>query len=214
MADSETNWIDFYISLTPVAQTGIWAGVAVGALLVLRTPLRQLAQELVQRVNQGDKISTPWLSLERRQERDRKVVEQVTENIRREIHTPEVQREGSLARFDDAAIDALLDEVSNRFIDLIFPASDFQTQTRKDTKTSLYVTDWGTVSDFLNDTYLTATDSGVEIPVWTYGRFWQLKNERTGQYIKKSRTGDKDDSRPFNDLDVLPGDVLIAERIR
>lgn len=63
MAAAETNWIDFYISLTPVAQTGIWAGVAVATFLTLREPLQKLAGELVSRVNQGDDVSTPWLSL-------------------------------------------------------------------------------------------------------------------------------------------------------
>jgi hypothetical protein len=40
MADAETNWIDFYISLSPVFQPGIWAGVSVAALVILRHPIK------------------------------------------------------------------------------------------------------------------------------------------------------------------------------
>ena len=202
MSDVQTNWIDFYIALTPVAQTGIWAGVAVAALLILRKPLRQIGDELVRRMQMGDTFTTPWLSIEGRQERERRVVEQVAKNVRDQMKTP------------DAEIDALLEEVSSRFIDLIFPATEFPTQRHEDTKTSLYVTDWEAASDFLNEAYNAAVESGVEVPMWTYGRYWHLKNERTGDYVEKSRKGGRLDTRPFEDLGVAPGDTLVAERIR
>ena len=214
MAEAETNWIDFYISLTPVAQTGIWAGVAVAALLLLRKPLQKLGDELVRRVNQGDTVTTPWLSLETHKERERKVVEQVTENVRREIKSPNALKGISFSSIDDAEIDALLEKVGSRFVDLIFPASEFKTRHRDDKKTSLYVTDWPSVSDFLNETYFAAVESGVEIPIWTYGIYWRLKNSRTGEYIEKIGEGATLDSRHFKELGVIPGDVLIAERIR
>ena len=214
MADAQTNWIDFYISLTPVAQTGIWAGVAVSAILVLRKPLQQLGDELVRRVNQGDTVTTPWLSLEQRQERERRVVEQVTENVRKEIKAPTASQQGSLSTVDDAEIDALLEKVGNRFVDIVFPASDFVTVRRQDMKTSLYVTDWAIVSDFLNATYNAAIEGGVELPIWSYGRHWRFKNQRTGEYVEKARKGVKIDSRPFDELGIIPGDVLVAERIR
>lgn len=68
MADAETNRIDFYISLSPVAQTAIWAGVAVTALVILREPVKQFAKTVVSRVSSGDNLTTPWLTLERRAE--------------------------------------------------------------------------------------------------------------------------------------------------
>ena len=68
MADSQTNWIDFYISLSPVAQTAIWGAVAITGLVMLREPVKQFAQTVVGRVSSGDKLTTPWLSLERRAE--------------------------------------------------------------------------------------------------------------------------------------------------
>lgn len=68
MADAQTNWIDFYISLSPVAQTAIWAGVAITALVMLREPIKQFAQTIVGRVSSGDKLTMPWFSLERRAE--------------------------------------------------------------------------------------------------------------------------------------------------
>lgn len=68
MDDAQTNWIDFYISLSPVVQTAIWAGVAVTALVMLREPVKQFAKTVVGRVNSGDDFTTPWLSLERRAE--------------------------------------------------------------------------------------------------------------------------------------------------
>ncbi|MEL6914024.1 MAG: hypothetical protein AAFP13_05950 [Pseudomonadota bacterium] len=199
MADAETNWIDFYISLAPVAQTAIWAGVAVAVLLILRKPLRQLGDEIVRRMQMGDTFISPILTIE---SRDRKVAEQVTKDVLAQIKTP------------DADVDALLKEVGTRFIDLIFPATDFATLRREDTKTSLYVTDWEIVSDFLNDAYNAAVESGVEVPMWTYGRYWHFKNERTGEYLEKSRQGGRLDDRPFEDLGVAPGDTLVAERIR
>ena len=213
MTDAGTNWIDFYISLTPVAQTGIWAGVAVAALLTFRKPLRQLAEELARRVNQGDDVSTPWLSLERREEREREIVEQVTDNIRSEIRSSSKNDENRLSGIEDADIEVLLEKVSNRFVDLIFPASDFWTKTGQDAKTSLYVTDWVTVSDFLNEAYGAARQVGVQIPAWSYGRLWRLKNQRTDEYITKLKLGQKKDKRPFEDLGINPNDVLIAERI-
>ena len=214
MAGTETNWIDFFISLAPIAQTGIWAGVAVAVLFVLRKPLQKLGDELIRRVNQGDTVTTPWLSLESREERERVIVQQVTESIRREIKAPDALNGTSLSVAEDAKIDALLNEVGSRFVDLIFPASEFETTHHEDKKTSLYVTAWPVVSDFLNEIYFAAIDSGVELPIWTYGKYWHLKNKRTGKYIEKSRKGPKLDMRPFEDLGIVPGDVLIAERIR
>ncbi|WP_372572661.1 hypothetical protein [Ruegeria jejuensis] len=215
MANAETNWIDFYISLTPVAQTGIWAGVALASLLLLRKPLLQLGEVLTLRIKDGDKISTPWITLEGRQNRERKVVEQVTENLRREIKSSEAKQSGSLSAAKEGEIDELLEKVSSRFIDLIFPASSFDTDSREDVKVSLYFTDWVNASDFLNEVYISAVEGGIRsMPPWTYGRYWQLRNKRTGSYISKNRRGSKIDNRPFADLGVRPGDLLVAERIR
>lgn len=214
MADVSTNWIDFYISLAPVVQTGIWAGVSVAALLTLRKPLRQLAEELVRRVNQGDKVSTPWLSIERRQEREREVVAQVAENLRSELNNPDKDIAVINSIIDESKIDKIINIVSSRFIYFLFSSSDFNIKSGKDVKVSLYVTEWGTVSEFLNDSYISAIESGVEIPIWTYGRYWHFRNERTGKYISKAGKGQMLDGRPFSVLDVAAGDVLVAERIR
>ncbi|MEP1209493.1 MAG: hypothetical protein ABJM29_01885 [Rhizobiaceae bacterium] len=213
MANEQSNWIDFLISLTPVVQTGIWAGVAIGALATLRTPLKRLAEELVRRVNQGDKVSTPWLSIEKREARERQVVEKVAENIRKEWHTSSEESSARNSELSDDEIETLLEKARHEFVDLIFPASDFQIKTGQDAKTSLYVTDWQTVSEFLNETYLAATEIGVEIPIWTYDSFWRYRNNRTGELIVKSK-GHRMDMRPFESLDVLAGDILTAERVR
>ena len=213
MADAPTNWIDFAISLSPVVQTGIWAGVAFTALLMLRKPIRQLASELVQRVNQGDDVSTPWLSIEKREERERKVVQQVAENIRGELHVKE-EKLGKLSEIAEADIDEILDIVSNKFIELEFAADEFQTSDARDAKIALYMTNWETVSDFLNEAYMTARAAGVDLPIWSYGRYWHLKNVRTGEFITKSRLGEKYDSGSFLALGITAGDKLIAKRTR
>ena len=214
MAEAGTNWIDFLVSLTPVAQTGIWAGVALVTLLTLRRPLKQFAEELVRRVNQGDNVSTPWLSLEKKQDREREVVKQVTENIRTEIRNPSEGKAGILPRLEDDELDALLENVRSRFVDLIFPTSEFRNETGKDVKTALYVTNWSTVSDFSDDAYIAAAENGVTIPAYTYDSYWHFKNTRTGNYVLKVSPGQRDDVRPFAQLNVSPGDVLIAERIK
>ncbi len=214
MANAETNWIDFFISLTPVAQTGIWAGVAVGLVLMLRRPIQQFASELVQRVNDGDRITTPFVTIERQQGRDQRVVDKFTSNFRNEIKTTENEREGPFTGIDADQVDALLDKVGRQFIDLKFLAKEFKTKNNIDTKISLYITDWLSVSEFLNDVYFAAVESGIKIPIWTYGKYWRLKNERTGEILIKNVIGEKLDTRPFDHLCVKPGDVLIAERVK
>lgn len=213
MADAETNWIDFYVALTPVAQTAIWAGVSMVVLVTLRQPLKDLAEEFVRRVNQGDAITTPWLSLER-SERERTVVEQVTKNIRAEILPADPAKAPSRANFDEAELDTLLRDVNERFVTLLFPAIDFPSRRESDIRVELYMTEWTTVSAFLNDAYGAATGEGIEIPIWTYGRYWQLRNARTNEVLKKKKLGVEIDGRPFDIFDVRPGDTLVAERIR
>jgi hypothetical protein len=71
-----------------------------------------------------------------------------------------------------------------------------------------------TETTVFGEAYNAAVESGVEVPMWTYGRYWHLKNERTGEYVEKSRKGGRLDTRPFEDLGVAPGDTLVAERIR
>lgn len=68
MAETTTNWIDFLVSLGPVVQTAIWAGVAVAGAIWLRGPLAELANVLLGRVRDGDSITTPWLSVEKQTE--------------------------------------------------------------------------------------------------------------------------------------------------
>lgn len=68
MADAPSNWIDFLISLSPVAQTGIWAGAIVAGVLMLKKPIHNFADRLIDRVRQGDDFTTPWLSVARRKE--------------------------------------------------------------------------------------------------------------------------------------------------
>ena len=68
MADTQTNWIDLYVSLVPAAQTVVWAAIVAAALYMLRKPILELANLLKQRIAQGDRLVTPWLSLERQKE--------------------------------------------------------------------------------------------------------------------------------------------------
>ncbi|PJN92953.1 hypothetical protein CNY89_25035, partial [Amaricoccus sp. HAR-UPW-R2A-40] len=63
-----TNWIDYLISLSPVLQTAIWACVAILFAWVIKEPIRHLAERLVERVGQGDKIITPYFSIERQEQ--------------------------------------------------------------------------------------------------------------------------------------------------
>lgn len=68
MENSSTNWIDYLISLSPVLQTAIWACVAILFAWVIKEPIRHLAERLVERVGQGDKIITPYFSIERQEQ--------------------------------------------------------------------------------------------------------------------------------------------------
>ena len=166
MADAETNWIDFYISLSPVFQTGIWAGVSVAALVILRHPIKKMAGVLVRRMNQGDTISTPWISIEPNASRERTVVEQVTKNIRAEVlHQGESEDKTDI--IDRATIEEALVKSSKRSVDIVFPGDMFETTSEQDTRVFLYLTDWVSVSDFLSHVYLSAQESGVRLPVWT-----------------------------------------------
>lgn len=213
MADAASNWIDFFISLAPVVQTGIWAGVALSVAYILRAPLTQLSLELVARVKQGDDLETKFFSLKQKEGRERIVVENITENIRKEINTPfTCSSDLDISSFNDK-LSGILDEIGNNFIELIFPFPAFRTIDHHSAQVSLYATDWQSVSDFLNDAYNLAIESGVDLPMWTYGKYWQFRNERTGGLIRKTKTGPTHDGRPFTEIDVTPGDRLVAERI-
>ncbi len=211
MAEAETNWIDFFVSLAPVAQTVVWAGVTLAVLVTLKQPLKELAEGLVARVNRGDRVTTPWLSLERL-ERESKVVEQVTRDIRAEI-LPLASAAHSSIPFSESELDVKLSAVKERFITIIFKAADFMSKTGDDVRVSLYMTPWSTVSAFLNDVYFAASDHGLAIPTYSYGIHWQLRNDRTQEVIEKVRLRGAIDTRPFDELDIVAGDTLRAERV-
>jgi len=61
------------------------------------------------------------------------------------------------------------------------------------------------LSDLLNSLYLDYLEKYV--PIWTYGKSWVLKNNRTGKEILKN--GGKQDNRSLKSLGIIPGDKLI-----
>jgi hypothetical protein len=153
------------------------------------------------------------MSIEPYASREPTVVEQVTKNIRAEVlHQGESEDKNDI--IDRATIEESLIKSSKRSVDIVFPGDMFETTSEQDTRVFLYLTDWISVSDFLNHVYLSARESSVRLPAWTFGSHWILRNTRTGDVLKKSRHGVKIDSRPFKDLDVHPGDVLVAEKLK
>lgn len=212
MADAETNWIDFYISLAPVVQTSIWAGVAVFGTLSFRKPLSKLIDELVHRVTRGDKITTPWLSLSSSELRERTIVDQVTGEINSSIVESNIHADVPLDDIFEST-KKRLEEIRERFVTINFSADDFDTKYRKDVNVSLYMTGWSSVSDFLNDVYVAAKTSGVKLPIWSYGQYWEMINSRTKSPIRKQYIGDKIDERQFEVLDIVAGDRLISIRL-
>jgi hypothetical protein len=70
MAEGETNWIDFLVSLVPLGQTLIWAALAATVLWLLRSPISGVFMSLADRVRRGDDVESPWLSVKRQRELD------------------------------------------------------------------------------------------------------------------------------------------------
>lgn len=68
MKDGATNWIDYLISLSPVLQTLVLALLIGIALWIFKDHFSDIARRVADRVQQGDDLKTPWLSLERKKE--------------------------------------------------------------------------------------------------------------------------------------------------
>lgn len=211
MVARATNWIDFYISIGAFAETVIWACVAAFAILVFRIPANKLLEAFVERVKRGDDVATPWFSFASRESHEKEIVKAVADNIRSEI-VASVDDE-KLGTFDVEKIEKAISSVTNKFITVTFPFQYFQNSVERDLIIDIYMKNWGIVSEFLNDIWFSARDSGIDIPIWTYGSYWILKNVRTGETISKSPGNRNIDSRDFTVLGIKPGDQLLAERI-
>ena len=64
MADPTTNWIDFWISLSGVTETAIWAGLIGTVIVRFRRPIENVVTSISSRVEKGDSIDFFGLKLE------------------------------------------------------------------------------------------------------------------------------------------------------
>lgn len=218
MSAAPTNWIDFLIALGPVVSALVWAAVTIILIWTFKGAVYRLVDSVVERVRGGDRITSPWLSFERAAEREREIVRTVADNIRSELPgSGGTSREGAETFVETAKIEEAIRSAEKNFVQIKFPVKDFPNVSAKDTYINLFMTDWSIVSEFLNEIYLSAKDAGLNIPIWTYGEYWTLRNTRTGNVIVKvpehSRAEGRVDSRAFSEIDVSPGDVLVAERV-
>jgi hypothetical protein len=143
----------------------------------------------------------------RRREREKDIVQQVTETAISQVKLVINTKDNSeIERIDDIAT-----RIRSKFIEVRFDSNRFK--CKKDVKFELYADGWHNVSEFLNDIYMKAINEGVDIPIWTYGTYWQLRNIATGDVIAKCVTGRLEDRRPFGDLDISGGTILCAELI-
>ena len=208
---SEESITKLIVALVPLMQTAVWAVVAVSVIILLRKPIQNLAVQLASRVNDGDTLSTPWLTIERREDRERQVVQQVTESVKLALPDGDGAENGNSS--DRSKIDQLIDDVGNRFIEVVFPYPDFKGHRTHPTRISMYLTNWGSVSEFSDDVYFAAHQQGIQLPAYRYGTYWQLINQRIGSPVLKEDIDKKEDHRPFDVLDIQAGDTLLASRV-
>jgi hypothetical protein len=55
--------VDAWSKFVPLAQTAVWAAIAIACVLAVRPQLIAIAEVIAQRLSGGAELATPWLSL-------------------------------------------------------------------------------------------------------------------------------------------------------
>jgi hypothetical protein len=202
LADTETNIIDFWIALTGVAETGVWACVVGYLAIRFRTPISNVVASVSQRVERGDNVDIFGLKLEAV-----KASEELEADIESEVR--EV-----IGRYFSESNDASASELSEQIISGVrkqsFLTVDFTKVGRREARTVAY-NQFDSVGLLLRYIWVEAE----VFPVHSYARNWIIKNERTGEFLDeigsryaRSKLGEKWDNRTLAQVGILAGDTI------
>jgi hypothetical protein len=215
MADkSPTNWIDYLISLSPVIQTAIWAGAAIGAVFAFRSHLQTIAESLVTRIREGDKLITPWITVERRVEqvqRSEVVDTKIEESVRSVLSSAKVQA-GSDVNFQEIA-EKLLSKIRK---DAFLTIDTTRIKDARGRIWSVPYSEFQSIGLLLRYIWI---EAGV-FSTSSYGIEWRIKNDTADKYLDdvgskyaqrvlRSRW----DDRTLNEVGINVGDKISVHRI-
>lgn len=202
MADPQTNWIDFWISLNRVAETGIWACVVGYLAFRFRMPISSVVASVSRRVERGDNVDLFGLKLEA--VKATASLESDIENVVRSV----------INQCTSADSSQNAKELSEKVISSIrkksFLIIDF-TKVGKPEGRSVPYSQFESIGLLLRYIWVEA----AVFPEHSYGRKWIIRNERTGEYLvhigsryARSHLGTNWDERALSAVDILVGDKI------
>ncbi len=209
MAKSGTNWIDFWISLSAVAQTAIWAGLVGVIVIRYRKSITEVVSTISQRVEQGDTVDIFGLkidSVRESAEREAKIENEIRNVVRESLSSDDTM--------DDSEIlsERIISTIRDRSL-LTIDFSGVGLQKRA----SIPYGEFEGVGLLLKYVWLEAKLFSVS----SYNIEWLVKNERTGEYLTEAGSkfankhlGTRWDERPLNVAGIDAGDTISVHWVK
>lgn len=210
MENGSSNWIDFWIAMTDVAETLLWC-LLVGTIVIrYRVPLGNVIRSISSRVEKGDSVDIFGLKIEAVQEAARTEA-LVEESIRETI-------ESSLAaQYPESDSEGLSEKIIGRLRERNNLTIDFSAVKRSGPpRQSVPYDKFESVGLLLRYIWI---EAGV-FPKHSYGRDWIIRNDRTGDDLTevgsrfaRRMLGSQWDERPLSEVGIHVGDTVSVRRV-